>query len=701
MMINKNTQNIVKNSEFLQLLANDIPTQSCLWVASFPGNPDLTDSINWFGKPYKPTRHMVVDAMSNVNAYFSVAALSPNADGEIRRRKANFERLLVLVADDAALDDIKGTVSYVLNTSPGKVQIGIFIDKADPDAKNRALVDAIVTRMADNGLLRADMSGNNSVRYVRLPVGQNQKPRETGNWDHSLSIWNPDCVMSLADAASVFSIDIDKLKNEKIGTTEKPNSRYDGQLDLLRMTASNIVRGERLHESINEMAFSLVASGAHPGTVVSTLRGLMESSLMAKDERWKARYDDIPRSVFTAQEKVEENEQPEITPENHPFANFLPYALGDLEPDEFIFDDILIAGVTLLAGFTGIGKTTALVPLMTRAAHLCDANDSLRPLLRRKVIYVTEDPKQVIRVLTSMQVAGEMLASDAEISEWFKIVPAKRMDASLIVKVREIYEKLTYRNNSSESGGFCDAKPIVVLDTSNATIELDNESDNSEVGKAVSTLKSELGGIPVIIVAHLAKTLKKADISDMTSRGAGAWEGDVNQVLYMTKEDDGARWLDVAQAKHRFVTKADGILFRAVDSEIKGKDVLGNEKDVFLMHCKPEMVQKGGREAMQEQSKQLAEHNKLVADQLIKAGKKKRITGLLGALAVTDYKTKNDISKEIGGKKENNFILIDEMVEDGLIEQFVPVIKKMPTHRNGYRLTGKSASEYENNSKGR
>jgi RecA-family ATPase len=259
-----------------------------------------------------------------------------------------------------------------------------------------------------------------------------------------------------------------------------------------------------------------------------------------------------------------------ITAENHPFANFLPYALGNLEPDEFIFDDIMIAGVTLLAGFTGIGKTTALVPLMTRAAHLCEADDTLRPLLRRRVIYVSEDPKQVVRVLTSMRVAGELTATDAEISEWFKIVPAKRMDAASIVKVREIYETMVFRNVSKESGAAYDALPIVVLDTSNATIELENESDNSEVGKAVSTLKSELGGIPLIIVAHLAKTLKKADISDMTSRGAGAWEGDVNQVLYMTKEDDGARWLDVAQAKHRFVTKADGIVFRAVGSEIKG-----------------------------------------------------------------------------------------------------------------------------------
>ena len=300
---------VVKNSEFLQLLYAGIPEKSILWVTSFFGNPDLTDSGNWFGRPYKPERHALVDSMVTVNAYFSVAALSPTADGAVRRRKANFEQILVLVADDALIDDIKGTVSYVLNTSPGKAQIGIFIDKDDPDAKNRNLVDSIVTRMAENGLLRADASGNNSVRYVRLPVGQNQKPRDSGPWDHQLAVWNADCVMSLVDAASVFGIDVDELRKiEKAKPADAKNSIYEGQADLLRLTASNIVRGERLHESINEMAFSLVASGAHAGTVVSTLRGLMESSLVAKDDRWKARYDDIPRSVTTAVDKLKENQ---------------------------------------------------------------------------------------------------------------------------------------------------------------------------------------------------------------------------------------------------------------------------------------------------------------------------------------------------------------------------------------------------------
>jgi len=201
-------------------------------------------------------------------------------------------------------------------------------------------------------------------------------------------------------------------------------------------------------------------------------------------------------------------------------------------------------------------------------------------------------------------------------------------------------------------------------------------------------------------VRAMPKTLKKADISDMTSRGAGAWEVDVNQVLYMTKEGDGARWLDVAQAKHRFVTKADGIVFRAVEAEIKGRDVLGNEKDLFLMHCRPEMVHKGGREAMQEQSKQAAARNKEIAGQMLKAGRKKSLTAILSGLAADEYLTKNELSKAIGGKKENNIKLIDEMVEDGLIEQFAPTKKRDKQHTNGYRLAGKGAQEYDDLSNG-
>ena len=385
-----------------------------------------------------------------------------------------------------------------------------------------------------------------------------------------------------------------------------------------------------------------------------------------------------------------------ITAENHPFANFLPYAIGDLEPDEFIFDDILIAGVTLLAGFTGIGKTTALVPLMTRAAHLCDPADPLHPILRRRVIYVSEDPKQVIRVLTSMRLSGELIATDAEISEWFKIVPAKRMDAGSIVQVHQLYETLTHRNVDPDTGVSHDTKPIVVFDTSNATIDLENESDNSEVGRCISTLKGEFGGIPVIIVAHLAKTLKKADISDMTSRGAGAWEGDVNQVLYMTKEDDGGRWLDILQAKHRFVTRADGILFQAVPTETSGFDILGRAKIISLLHCQPEIVEKGGREVIQQAAKQAKDEEREAMGRMIRADRKKRVVAILRGLAANQYKTKNELCDEMGGKKSLNMELVDDMVKDLEIEEFKPIAKRFRQHTTGYRMPTNSAQNYQN-----
>jgi hypothetical protein len=54
----------------------------------------------------------------------------------------------------------------------------------------------------------------------------------------------------------------------------------------------------------------------------------------------------------------------------------------------------------------------------------------------------------------------------------------------------------------------------------------------------------------------------------------------------------------------------------------------------------------------------------------------------------------------MGGKKDNNLELIDQMVGDGLIEQFVPASKRDKNHSNGYRLTKNLAQEYEKSSNG-
>jgi hypothetical protein len=63
---------------------------------------------------------------------------------------------------------------------------------------------------------------------------------------------------------------------------------------------ANILKGENLHKSIRDLAAKLVRSGTHPGSAVHLLRGLMRASGIPHDDRWRERYDDIPRQVFSA-----------------------------------------------------------------------------------------------------------------------------------------------------------------------------------------------------------------------------------------------------------------------------------------------------------------------------------------------------------------------------------------------------------------
>lgn len=352
------TRRTVANSDFLRALAEAAPEGSCLWVTCFPGNPDLTDHKNWFGKPYTASsmaHH--VDQWLRTNTYFSVAALVPTADGEVRRRKKNFARLLALVADDVILEDVHGRVSYVLQTSPGKTQVGILLDGEDPDCTDLALVDRLVTSMTDRGLIRADSSGNNAVRYVRLPVGQNQKPRDGGHFDHQLQQWNPGVRLSLADAAAAFGLDLDELRRA-VREAPPATAGVGAQDENLRGLVANVIRGDGLHESINRIAASLVATGMPGGAAVNVLRGLMDASAAPRDERFLARFQDIPRSVTTAQEKFARsiNDAPEASGDL-PLVYAEAIAGDQIAVAQLVEDVLTQGGLSVIYGESNSGKS--------------------------------------------------------------------------------------------------------------------------------------------------------------------------------------------------------------------------------------------------------------------------------------------------------------------------------------------------------
>lgn len=67
-----------------------------------------------------------------------------------------------------------------------------------------------------------------------------------------------------------------------------------------------VLAGNELHANTRDLAAKMVRGGMDGGAVVNFLRGLMNSSAAARDERWQARFDNLPRLVDSMQEKIEE-----------------------------------------------------------------------------------------------------------------------------------------------------------------------------------------------------------------------------------------------------------------------------------------------------------------------------------------------------------------------------------------------------------
>ena len=287
------------NSEFLRVALGELDDGTFGWVTQFSGDPNAVAPEVWTGRAYRGTSAQagIVDRDAAQNAYFSTAVLRQAADGTMARRGEAFDRVAVLLADDVDTSMLMGRATYVIETSQGKYQAGVVIDPADPDARNRPLVNALMSELGQRA--GNDQAGNACVRYGRLPRGRNGKPA-AGGWQVRVIEWNPEHILSLADAAAVLGIDLDALR-DRAEHPPRQVAASASQSDRVAELTHNITMGVQLHDSLRDLAASMVASGAHGGTVVNLLRGLMDASAAPRDERWQSRYDEIRRLVESAE----------------------------------------------------------------------------------------------------------------------------------------------------------------------------------------------------------------------------------------------------------------------------------------------------------------------------------------------------------------------------------------------------------------
>lgn len=282
----------------------------------------------------------------------------------------------------------------------------------------------------------------------------------------------------------------------------------------------------------------------------------------------------------------------------HPLANFVDLAFKPRLP-EFVVDDFISLGLTVIAGQPGVGKTSCLLPLAAAVAHLCPRDSKLRPCIRRHVIWVSEDVDQVERCVAALIKQG--WASSDQFREWFHVVPASRMTPSEIAKIAPYYASKLSSVVNPPMGDEMVVKPLVVFDTSNAVIDVENENDNAEIGRAIAKIKEAFAGFALWLIAHIAKTGISNRPDDMTSRGASAWGGDAHQTCFLLKNGDGSRSL--MRGKSRFESIWAEIRFDSNTNLFPVATPFGM-KEIPLRHAVGDFKEAGARASLVAEAKE-------------------------------------------------------------------------------------------------
>ena len=325
----------------------------------------------------------------------------------------------------------------------------------------------------------------------------------------------------------------------------------------------------------------------------------------------------------------------------------------------YLIDGVLCAELSLLAAYPGTGKTTALAQLAMIVAGFVKL-DGLDVDAYRKVVFISEHPEQVAQIL---EAAYRHYRLPGHYSDRIRLVSAVRMPAKAIVQARWDDLAVTHTIN----GVTADLLPWVILDTQAAVIELMDENDNTEASKVVSEIKQGLirKGYPVTICAHTSKAHKHGRAEDMTARGASAWEGDVMQVLYLSKDNDGNRFIEVEAPKHRFTVKVHSLQIQIHRDVMNMTDMWGRtrEEKVYWVDLFPldgeqrdEMKELADLEREEAAERKSERHRDMMRDEIIRFIKANE-TNLRG------------INNGVKGKTVTKQEIVAELVEDGLVQR--------------------------------
>jgi hypothetical protein len=534
MQVTTNNQNavVVSNTDFLAELAQAAPEGACLWVNRFHGNPN-GEEAKWGGMVYTPKDHEreMCDQWGEYNTYFSVASVKIGDDGLFHRRKSTFARMLALVVDDVDLESLYSPPSWVLETSPGKTQAGYLLDADDLDCADEGLCSAVVKSMTMRGFIGGDISGNNAVRYVRLPVGTNQKPRVTGHHQHRMLVWNPNIRLTLEDACGAVGMDLESVRNAAVQAANlsapMPTSFGSTQEEKMESAFAAFMKGH-FHDPLNVIAASMISTGAHPAAVTNLLRGMMQAYPGSHDDRWENRFKDIPRTVRTAEEKykpapkatpVIDLETGEIAPER-PLFTKVADLLSDIKPVQWLIENYLETdALSMVFGPSGGGKSFCVVDMACCVATGTPWHGM--PVKKGAVFYIAGEGHNGLarRFKAWTKARGVEISKDTPLFKSNRAV--MMLDGNAAAGLAAEVERLVQESGHKPS--------LVVIDTLARNFGDGDENTQKDAGRFIENLDKHIRRTyqcNVMTVHHSGHDMDRA-------RGSSAFKGAMDQEVWV------------------------------------------------------------------------------------------------------------------------------------------------------------------------
>jgi archaellum biogenesis ATPase FlaH len=561
----------LSNTEFLNAISKPvrdldlITPESTLWVCNKPCNG------SWNGKSYSIKCDI---EHPKQNTYFCISSLK-SIDGEIARQKKYFEMLLCIVLDDVGTKAKKPIIkpSWAIETSKGNEQWGYILSEPIRDINH---ADDVIHAIAEAGYTDKGAKGV-STRYMRLPVGSNDKPEHLENnngrpYVHNLLQWNPEVQYTAEELLNGLGVSLTPSLTVKSQEKVFDISGKEPDNALIK----EVISSENYHDAILKLSARYQSRGMSAPDIIKTIEGFMNTS-SDNSERWKKRYNDIPRAVHTAFKKYA------IKPQKFKLLSIDEF-MKTASPRWFIKELLPKKGIAMLYGQSGAGKSFISLDMMlsiSRGIDWCNCRTK-----KGRVVYVVTEGR-----------AGFRNRIEAYIKQYD--INYQDIDIVLLPQTPDLTQEGSAESlaEAIKNNGGAD---VIVIDTLAQVSAGANENSAGEMGAILKRLQVLQEGTDslVFVVHHAGKN------KDNGARGSSAVFAAMDTVLDLrTSNATGEKIISLSVEKQKDAETSKLFNFR-FQSVFLGKDEDGDNITSCVMEylgnavMKPEPQSKWQKKAL-------------------------------------------------------------------------------------------------------